>query len=124
MPLYGNDLTEEVTPLEAGLSYGFCLDKPDFIGKKALMEKGKPKRRLVGIKTTGRGIVREHQDLFYNGEKVGMTTSGTYCPYLKQSLAMGYVRTDCTEPGTVMDADVRGRRVEVEIVTLPFYKRA
>ena len=124
MPLYGNDLTEEITPLEAGLTYGIKMEKADFIGKKALLEKGEPRIRRVGLKVTGRGIVREHQDLYYNEEKVGTTTSGTYAPYLKQSIALGFVDAAYTEPGTVLEADVRGRRVEVEIVPLPFYKRS
>ena len=72
---------------------------------------------------TGRGIVREHQDLYYNGKKVGMTTSGTYAPYLKQAVAMGYVEAEYADIGNVLEADVRGRRIEVEIVPLPFYKR-
>ena len=100
------------------------MEKADFIGKKALLEKGEPRIRRVGLKVTGRGIVREHQDLYYNEEKVGTTTSGTYAPYLKQSIALGFVDAAYTEPGTVLEADVRGRRVEVEIVPLPFYKRS
>ena len=124
MPLYGNDLTEKTTPLEAGLTYGIKMEKSDFIGKKALVERGEPRVRRVGLKVTGRGIVREHQDLYRNGEKVGSTTSGTFAPYLKQAVAMGYVSAEYTAPGTLLEADVRGRRVEVEIVPLPFYKRA
>lgn len=124
MPLYGNDLTEEITPLEAGLTYGIKMEKAEFIGKKALLEKGEPRIRRVGLKVVGRGIVREHQDLYYNEEKVGSTTSGTYAPYLKQSVALAYVNAEHTEPGTVLEADVRGRRVQVEIVPLPFYKRS
>lgn len=123
MPLYGNDLTEDITPLEAGLNYGLKMEKPDFIGKQALIEQGEPAVRRVGMKVTGKGIVREHQDLYLDGEKVGSTTSGTYCPYLKQSVAMAYVRAELTAEGTRMEADVRGRRVEVEIVPLPFYAR-
>ena len=124
MPLYGNDLTPEITPLEAGLSYGIKMEKPDFIGKRALLEKGEPAIRRVGLKVTGRGIVREHQDLYLGQEKIGNTTSGTFAPYLKQAIAMGYVRAEHAAPGTILEADVRGRRVEVEIVTLPFYTRA
>ena len=91
--------------------------------KQALIEQGEPAVRRVGMKVTGKGIVREHQDLYLDGEKVGSTTSGTYCPYLKQSVAMAYVRAELTAEGTRMEADVRGRRVEVEIVPLPFYAR-
>ena len=123
MPLYGNDLTEEITPLEAGLTYGIKMEKEDFIGKQALIEKGEPAQKRVGLKVTGKGIVREHQDLYLKEEKIGWTSSGTFCPYLKGAVAMGYVDAAHAEPGTVLEADVRGRRVEVEIVPLPFYKR-
>lgn len=123
MPLYGNDMDESINPLEAGLTYGIKMNKADFIGKKAIEAKGDPKIRRVGLKVTGRGIVREHQDLYIGDEKVGHTTSGTYCPYLKGAYAMGYVGTDHAEAGTELEADVRGRRVKVEIVPMPFYKR-
>ena len=123
MPLYGNDLNEEINPLEADLGFAVKLNKPDFIGKKAMEEKGAPYKR-VGFTVKGRGIVREDEDLYVGDEKVGFTTSGTYCAYLKQPLAMGYVRKEYTAPGTVLEADVRGRRVEIEVAQLPFYKRA
>ena len=123
MPLYGNDLNEEINPLEADLGFAVKLNKPDFIGKKAMEEKGAPYKR-VGFTVKGRGIVREDEDLYVGDGKVGFTTSGTYCAYLKQPLAMGYVRKEYTAPGTVLEADVRGRRVEIEVAQLPFYKRA
>ncbi len=123
MPLYGNDITEEISPLEAGLDFGVKMNKPSFIGKEALEKMGTPSRKRVGLKVTGRGIVREHQDLYRGETPAGQTTSGTYCAWLSQSLAMGYVSTEFSQPGTVLEADVRGRRVEVEVVPLPFYKR-
>ncbi len=123
MPLYGSDLTTEITPLEAGLSYGIKMEKEDFIGKQALEEKGQARICRIGLKVTGKGIVREHQDLYYKGEKAGTVTSGTYAPYLKEAIAMAYVGKEYAEEGTVLEADVRGRRVEVEVVPLPFYKR-
>ncbi len=123
MPLYGNDITEEITPLEAGLDFAVKMNKPSFIGKEALETMGAPSRKRVGLKVNGRGIVREHQDLYHGKELVGQTTSGTYCAWLAQPLAMGYVSAELAEPGTILEAEVRGRRVEVEIVPLPFYKR-
>lgn len=122
MPLYGHEMTDELTPKEAGLP---CkLDGKDFIGRDAILARGTPAIRRVGLRVTGRGIVREHCDLFaQSGELVGHTTSGTHCPYLGQALAMGYVALASAEPGTLLQADVRGRRIDVEIVPLPFYKR-
>lgn len=99
------------------------MEKEDFIGKKALEEKGAPTQKRVGLKVTGRGIIREHCDIYADGRKVGVTTSGTHCPYLKAPLAMAIVDRAYVQPGTQVEADVRGRRVAAEIVSLPFYKR-
>ena len=123
MPLYGHEMDETVTPLEAGLDFAVKLNKPEFIGKDALVAAGTPQRVRVGLAVTGRGIVREHQDLFLNGEKIGQTTSGTHCPFLGKALAMGLIDAKHAAVGTALEADVRGRRVAVEIVPLPFYKR-
>ena len=93
------------------------MDKPDFIGKSALEQKGAPTRRRVGLKVTGKGIIREAQDVYIDGEKIGVTTSGTHCPYLKQAVALAIV-------DVAHKVDVRCRMVEAEIVKLPFYKRS
>ncbi|WP_138304764.1 MULTISPECIES: glycine cleavage system aminomethyltransferase GcvT [Eubacteriales] len=124
MPLYGHEMDEQVTPLEAGLGFAVKMTKEDFIGKKALEEKGEPARKRIGLKVTGRGIIREHQDVYLGDRLIGHTTSGTHCPYLGCPVAMALVDADCTEPGTKVEADVRGRRVEAQIVPLPFYKRS
>lgn len=123
MPLYGHEMTDDITPFEAGLGFFVKMEKEDFIGKKALEEKGAPTQKRVGLKVTGRGIIREHCDIYVDGRKVGVTTSGTHCPYLKAPLAMAIVDRAYVQPGTQVEADVRGRRVAAEIVSLPFYKR-
>jgi aminomethyltransferase len=124
MPLYGHEMDDEVTPLETGLNFAVKMKKDDFIGKAALEEKGEPKIKRVGLKVTGRGIIREHQDVYVGDVKIGHTTSGTHCPYLGYPIAMALVKSEYTAIGTKVEADVRGRRVEAEIVELPFYKRA
>ena len=123
MPLYGHEMDEEVTPLEAGLDFAVKLDKPEFIGKDALVAAGKPTRVRVGLAVTGRGIVREHQDVFLGDEKIGMTTSGTHCPFLGKAVAMAMLDAKHAEVGTKLEVEVRGRRVAVEIIPLPFYTR-
>ncbi len=123
MPLYGHEMTDDITPLEAGLGVFVKMKKDEFIGKAALEEKGAPQIRRVGLKVTGRGIIREHTDVYVGDKKVGVTTSGTHCPYLKAPLAMALLDVSCAEVGTVVEADVRGRRVAAEVVALPFYKR-
>lgn len=123
MPLYGHEMDDETTPLETGLKFAVKIKKEEFIGKKALEEQGEPKRTRVGLKVTGRGIIREHQDVYLNGEQIGCTTSGTHCPYLGYPIAMALVESGSVELGTVVQVEVRGRQVEAEVVALPFYKR-
>lgn len=124
MPLYGHEMDDEVTPLETGLGFAVKMAKEDFIGKAALEEKGEPAIKRIGLKVTGRGIIREHQDVFVDGKKIGHTTSGTHCPYLGYPIAMALVDASYTEVGTKVSVEVRGRSVEAEIVPLPFYKRS
>ena len=112
-----------ITPLEAGLNSFVKLDKPEFIGREALLAHASPGRHRVGLKVTSRGIVREHQEVFVNGQAVGMTTSGTHCPFLGGAYAMALVPADVAAQGARVEVDVRGRRVEAETVALPFYRR-
>jgi aminomethyltransferase len=123
MPLYGHEMDDEVTPLETGLGFAVKMAKEDFIGKAALEAKGEPSRNRVGLKVTGRGIIREHQEVFADGKQIGLTTSGTHCPYLGYPAAMALVDEAYTEIGTRVTVEVRGRKVDAEIVALPFYKR-
>ena len=124
MPLYGHELSDTISPAEAGLKPFIKMDKPDFIGKSGQRAPEELERKRVGLKVSGKGIIREHQDLYIGDQKVGITTSGTHCPYLGYPAAMAYVRADIAETGTALEADVRGRRVAAEIVDLPFYKRS
>ena len=123
MPLYGHEMDDEVSPLETGLNFGVKMKKDEFIGKKAMEERGEPKITRIGLKVTGRGIIREHQDVYAGDRKIGHTTSGTHCPYLGYPIAMALVDADSVEIGDAVEADVRGRRVAAEVVALPFYKR-
>lgn len=121
MPLYGHEMDETITPQEAGLP---CKrNGKDFLGRSALLTRGEPAVKRVGLSVTGRGIVREGCALYLPGgeTQVGRTTSGTHCPYLGRAVAMGYVEIPHSTPGTALEADVRGRRVAVELVPLPFY---
>lgn len=123
MPLYGHEMNDELTPLEAGLDFGVKLNKEEFVGLEALKDAGAPKKVRVGLEVTGRGIIREHQKVFMDGEEVGITTSGTHCPFLKKAIAMAYVPADKAALDTPVEVDVRGRKVAAKIVALPFYKR-
>jgi len=123
MPLYGHEMTDSITPFEAGLKFAVKLKKDDFIGKAALAAKTEPETVRVGLKVTGRGIIREDAKLYVGDEEVGYSTSGTHAPYLGYAIAMGMVAKDYSEIGTALEAEVRGRRIPAEIVALPFYKK-
>jgi aminomethyltransferase len=123
MPLYGHEMDETINPLETGLGFGVKMNKPDFIGKKAIEDNGIKVKR-IGLKVTGKGIVREHMDLYYKGNLVGKTTSGTFAPHLGYAIAMALVKPEYAAEGNEFEAEVRGRRVTCEEVKLPFYKRS
>lgn len=125
MPLYGHELDENTNPLEAGLGHFVKLDKPDFLGRDALIKAREQglSRQLVGFKLVGRGIGRQGYEIQHNGQPVGQVTSGSYAPYLEQAIGMGFVTPDLTAPGTGIDVLVRGRPVAAEVVKRPFYKR-
>ena len=124
MPLYGHEMDDEISPIETGLKFAVKMGKEDFIGKKALEERGEPKITRIGLKVTGRGIIREHQDVYVGDQKIGHTTSGTHCPFLGYPIAMALVDVGSVEVGDKVEVDVRGRKVEAEVIALPFYKRA
>lgn len=123
MPLYGHEMDEDISPLETGLDYGVKMNKEDFIGKKAIEEKGEPKICRVGLRIVDKGVLREHQDIYVGEDKIGHTTSGTYSPLFKTSIAMALIDKKYADIGTIVEVDVRGRRLKAEVVPMPFYKR-
>ena len=124
MPLYGHEMDEDISPLEAGLDFGVKMNKLDFIGKSGIAKRLPLTRKRVGLKVTGRGIVREECPVYLTEKEIGKTTSGTHCPYLGYPVAMALVSAAHIEPGTQVEVEVRGRKVAAEIVELPFYKKA
>ena len=122
MPLYGHELTEEISPLEAGLGFAVKMEKDDFIGKEALVKQGEPGRIRVGLKITGRGIAREGCPVFAGEKQVGSVTSGTHLPYMNGAYAMALVEKAYATADTQLLVDVRGRKIEVQVVPMPFYK--
>ena len=123
MPLYGHEMDDTVTPLETDLGFFVKLDKEDFIGKDALVAAGEPSRCRVGLKVTGRGIAREHCPVFVGDQQIGMTTSGTHCPFIGMPVAMALVDKAYGEIGTEVEIEIRGRKVTAEVIPLPFSKR-
>jgi aminomethyltransferase len=126
MPLYGNELDRETTPFEAGLGRVVKLSKAgDFTGRAALEKAAAegPRRSLVGLSLTGRGIARHGYPVLDADGPTGVVTSGTMSPTLGTAIAMAYVAPRHAEPGTMLDVEIRGARVPARVVPLPFYKR-
>jgi aminomethyltransferase len=124
--LYGHELTEDITPLEAGLGWTVKLDKgDDFIGREALVaEKAQGlRRKLVGIELTERGVPRATYPILQHGAVVGELTSGAIGPTVGKPIGMGYMQPGETSPGTPVEIEIRGKRIPAVIAALPFYKR-
>jgi aminomethyltransferase len=122
--LYGNDITDDTNPLEAGLGWVTRLEKGDFIGRDALLrvkEQG-VSRRLVGLAVEGR-IARPHCPVLAAGDVVGEVTSGTRAPSLEANIAMAYVPAALSKTGTELEVDVRGKAARATVVKTPFYNR-
>lgn len=123
MPLYGHEMNDEMTPKESGIGFFVKMDKPDFIGKAAIEAKGAPTIKRVGLQITGRGIAREHCDVYVGENKIGHVSSGTHCPFLGKAVAMAFVPVEYATVGQQVQVDVRGRRIDAEVIKLPFYKK-
>jgi len=121
MPLYGHEIDEHISPPEAGLEFAVKMSKPDFIGKAALTAKGEPSLARVGLRITGRGIARDGNEVYAGERRIGAVTSGTHLPYMKGAYAMAIVEKGFSAAGTALTVDIRGRRVEAEVVPMPFY---
>lgn len=123
--LYGNDIDDQHTPLEASLAWIVKLDKADFIGKQALLAQrsaGVP-RRLVGFELLDPGIPRPHYAILQNGQKVGEVTSGTMGPSIKKAVGIGYVPPALAAEGSTFEVEIRGRPARAKVVKTPFYQR-
>ena len=125
MRLYGNDIDESTTVLEAGLDWTVAWQKTDFIGRECLAEQRGAGigRTLVGLEMIDRGIARHGYPLVQRDRQIGVVTSGTQTPFLKKAIAMAYAPIELAAPGTEIDVDVRGRASKARVVPLPFYKR-
>ncbi|TNC21171.1 glycine cleavage system aminomethyltransferase GcvT [Amycolatopsis alkalitolerans] len=124
MPLYGNELSRELTPFEAGLGRVVKFEKPDFVGKAALEGRREPSRTLVGLRGSGRRAPRHGYKVLDGSREVGEVTSGALSPTLGYPVALAYVPTELSGVGTSLSVDVRGRVEPVEVVPTPFYQRA
>ena len=94
MPLYGHEMDDNISPIEAGLGFAVKLNKENFIGKQGIIDRGTPTKTRVGLRITGRGIARENCPVFIGDQEIGRTTSGTHSPYLGYPIAMALIDVD------------------------------
>jgi aminomethyltransferase len=125
MCLYGHEIDETTTLLEANLGWITKFNKGEFIGREPLAKQKEAgvKRKLIGFEVTDRGIARDEQEVFIDGRRAGRVTSGSPAPFLKKNIGMAYVPVESAKEGGEIEIDVRGRLVAARIVPLPFYKR-
>jgi len=125
MRLYGNDIDDTTTVLEADLDWIIGWNKDDFLGRQALVDQKARgvATRIVGFEMKDRAIARHGYPVIIGGASAGRVTSGTQTPFLKKAIGMAYVPAAHAAPGTEIDVDVRGRLARATIVPLPFYKR-
>lgn len=123
--LYGNDIDETTNPLEAGLGWITKLEKGDFIGAEALRKVKAEgiRRKLIGLALQDRNIARHGYQVLHNGRQVGVVTSGSLSPSLNYPIAMAYVQTPLSAPGTELTVLIRNREAAATVVKTPFYKR-
>jgi aminomethyltransferase len=121
--LYGNELTENYTPIEAGLKWVVKLDKPNFIGRKRIEEqiKSAPKKKLIGFELSkGGGIPRSHYSIIKE-RTIGEVTSGTFSPSLNKPIGIGYVDSSYANIGEDIYIEIRNKKIDAKIVKTPFY---
>lgn len=125
LPLYGQELSSEISPLEAGLSFFVKLDKGDFIGRDALLKQktnGVP-RKLVGIEMQERGIPRPHYAVYAEGKQIGEVTTGTQSPTYKTNVGLALIDAAYSDLGTDVYVEIRGSQVKATVVSTPFHKK-
>jgi glycine cleavage system T protein (aminomethyltransferase) len=126
MRLYGNDIDDTTTALEADLGWIVGWKKDDFLGAAALRRQkaNGVSRKIVGFEMLDRGIARHGYDVFIGADQVGVVTSGTQTPFLKKAIGMAYLPAAQGAVGSEFDIDIRGRRTRARVVPMPFYKRS
>jgi len=125
MALYGNDIDDEHTALEADLGWIVKFEKGEFIGREALLKQKEMgiHRKLVGFEMIGRGVARPHYKIFQAGKEIGQVTSGGYAPWLDKNIGLGYIPVEFANVGTELDILIREKLVPARVVPTPFYKR-
>ena len=123
--LYGNDMDEQTTPLEAGAAFAVDFTKGEFVGSQALLEQKEkgPARRLIAFELLQKGVPRHEMKILADGQDIGVVTSGNLSPLLQKGIGLGYVPPKFSAVSTSFQIDIRGRLHPAVVVKLPFYKR-
>ncbi len=125
MPLFGHEMTEEITPLQAGLQWAIKFEKEDFVGKAALVAQrdAGDYPRIIGLTMEGRAPARAGYPVFAGGERVGEVRSGSWAPSVASNIATALVAPAAAAEGTALEVEIRGTRHPAETAPLPFYRR-
>ncbi len=125
LPLYGHEISDTITPIEASLKFFTKIDKGDFCGKPVIEEQvvNGAKKKLIGLELIGKGVPRADYRIEKDGADIGYITSGTHSPTFKKGLAMVLIDTAFAKVGTEVDVVIRDNRVPAKIVKIPFYKK-
>lgn len=126
MSLYGHELSDDISPLEANLGWICKLAKGDFIGREHLVKLKEDglTRKLVGFEMVDKGIARDEMDVYVGDEKVGVVTSGSPAPFLKKNIGLAFVPVEFAKTGQEITIDCRGKKLAAVVVPTPFYKRS
>ncbi|MBI4469924.1 MAG: glycine cleavage system aminomethyltransferase GcvT [Acidobacteria bacterium] len=125
MLLYGNDMDETTTLLEADLAWILKMDKGEFLGREALRRQQQEglKRKLAGFEVLDRAPARDHYPIHFNGQPISQVCSGSFAPYLRKNIGLAYLPIEACQPGTRFEIAIRGRQVPAQVVPTPFYRR-
>jgi aminomethyltransferase len=126
LPLYGQELSADITPLEAGIGFAVKLHKEEFIGKEALniqKERG-TQRKIVGLEMIERGIPRHGYPIFSDDQPIGYITSGTQSPTLKKNIGLALLKSEFAHLGSEVQVEIRQQKLAAKVVETPFYKRS
>ncbi len=125
LPLYGQEIDKDITPLEAGLGFFVKLNKEDFIGKEALAKQKSDglKRKVIGFEMVDRGIPRSHYEVFADVRKIGYVTTGSFSPTLKKNIGLALIEAEYAKEGTEIEISVRNKNLKAKVIKKPFYTK-
>ena len=125
LPLYGHELDENITPLEAGLGFCVKLNKENFIGKEALANQKSEglNRKIIGFEMIDRGIPRNNYEVYAEGRKIGYVTTGSFSPTLKKNIGLALIDSAYSKEGTEIEVLIRNKNLKAKVIKKPFYSK-